>query len=162
MIERNVVRAVALDAIGNVLLLHVRDVGDPSFGTSWELPGGGIEEGETFVDAVVRELREETGLHVTAANVSEPTWRRVVIYTYRRTRRLHHEAVAVVRLHSEMPRIEGAQRSDFEAEDCFESRWWSVSAIVASDERFYPRSLPLVLPRILAGDEIDEPLEIWP
>ena len=33
--------------------------------TVWMVPGGGIEEGETAAEAVVREMKEETGLDVT-------------------------------------------------------------------------------------------------
>ncbi|MBR7148319.1 MAG: NUDIX hydrolase, partial [Firmicutes bacterium] len=33
--------------------------------TVWMVPGGGIEEGETAAEAVIREMKEETGLDVT-------------------------------------------------------------------------------------------------
>lgn len=34
-------------------------------GGNYELPGGGIDEGETVIDSVKRELKEETGLDLT-------------------------------------------------------------------------------------------------
>jgi 8-oxo-dGTP diphosphatase len=46
---------------GNVLL--ARRAGPPDEG-KWDLPGGFLEEGEHPRDAVVRELREETGLEI--------------------------------------------------------------------------------------------------
>ncbi|GAB3211796.1 NUDIX hydrolase [Nocardia tengchongensis] len=45
-------------------LLVVRRVEAGSHAGMWELPGGGVESGETFAECVVRELFEETGLRV--------------------------------------------------------------------------------------------------
>ena len=46
---------------GRLLLLN-QDT--PNTGRSWSLPGGKLEEGETLAGALVREMKEETGLDV--------------------------------------------------------------------------------------------------
>ncbi|GLW62290.1 NUDIX hydrolase [Actinomadura rubrobrunea] len=55
------VGGIVRDQEGRLLL--VRRARPPSAGR-WSLPGGRVEPGETDVAAVVRELREETGLRV--------------------------------------------------------------------------------------------------
>ncbi|MEV6320398.1 NUDIX domain-containing protein [Nocardia sp. NPDC051787] len=45
-------------------LLLVRRAADDYRGGLYELPGGGVESGETFAECVARELLEETGLRV--------------------------------------------------------------------------------------------------
>jgi len=60
-----VVAAVLADAAGRVLL-DQRPAGKPHAGW-WEFPGGKLEEGEPPYAGVVRELREELGLEVLAA-----------------------------------------------------------------------------------------------
>ena len=37
----------------------------------YKFPGGGIEDGEDFVDALIREVREESGLCVVRSSIRE-------------------------------------------------------------------------------------------
>lgn len=57
--------AVVVDN-GRVLLVR-RRVKEGSL--SWQLPAGGVEDGETVEQAAVRETKEETGLTVSAVKV---------------------------------------------------------------------------------------------
>jgi 8-oxo-dGTP pyrophosphatase MutT (NUDIX family) len=78
ILERSAVRLVVLDIDERVLLFQIREPLDPDQRTCWELPGGGIDAGETYVDAALRELVEETGIHVGPRDLGSPTWRRRV------------------------------------------------------------------------------------
>ena len=54
-------RAVIVNERGEVLLIQRRDNG------VWSLPAGGIELGDSIMDCLCREVREETGLEVLEA-----------------------------------------------------------------------------------------------
>ena len=53
---------------GEILLLHRND--GKSEGNKWGMPGGKINAGENSAEAVVREIREETGLRLTIPQVT--------------------------------------------------------------------------------------------
>lgn len=63
MKDLKVVYALIQNEEGNVLLVHNTD------GGGWSLPGGKVEYGETLVEALKREVREETGLFVEVNDI---------------------------------------------------------------------------------------------
>ena len=155
------VRVVVRDGQDRILLFHTHEMSAPELGTWWELPGGGLDPGESHVDAAVRELREEAGIVVTPEQVGPPTWRRIGVFRHRDVRHLQHEVVVQVRLDGDHPVIDESGRLDYELEDYFDYRWWQARDVLESSESFYPRSLPRHLAGFLTGEEIDEPVELW-
>ncbi len=161
VVERDVVRLVVLDADARMLLFHTHDQDHPEFGMWWELPGGGIDPGETYLEAAVRELREETGIVVSPAQVGAPTWRRTATFRYRQERRLQHEVIVPVRLAGPGPDVDETERFEYEKQDYVGFRWWPVCDVTVSAERFYPGRLPVLLSGFLCGERIEEPFERW-
>lgn len=161
IVEREAVRLVVRDSEDRILLFHTHEISAPELGDWWELPGGGIDEGETYLEAALRELREETGITASAAQVGLPTWRRKASFRHRHVRHVQREVVVEVKLVGPGLAIDEAGRLDYEKEDYFDFRWWPIADVVDSKNLFYPRSLPLLLSRFLAGDEIDDPFELW-
>ncbi len=63
MSVRNITKVIVQNPKGEILLLR-RSASDQRRPGEWDFPGGGVDEGESFIDAAVRETREEAGLAV--------------------------------------------------------------------------------------------------
>ena len=79
------VRAVVIDPQGRIFLVK------HSYVSGWHLPGGGVETGETALEALARELVEEGGITAHGAPVLHG------IFFNARVSRRDHVAVYVVR-----------------------------------------------------------------
>jgi len=79
------VRAVVIDEQGRIFLVKHSYIG------GWHLPGGGVETGETLLDALIRELAEEGNIEPTAPPVLHG------VFFNDRTSRRDHVAVYVLR-----------------------------------------------------------------
>ena len=161
MIRRNAVRLIVLDPEDEILLFQIREPMHPEQGTCWELPGGGIDTGETYIEAAVRELYEETGLRAKADDIGAPSWHRCVTFQHAGERRLQDEIVVTVRVDASAPSIDETKQLADELETFLGFRWWSVSEIEGSSARFYPGKLQTYVRRVLDGEQIEEPFEYF-
>lgn len=128
-------RLLILDPDGAILLFHFVMADGRRF---WATPGGGLEAGESFLDAARRELAEETGFD--AAIEEAPVFERRFPFP------LHdgevvdgHELGFVVRT----PRADpsAANWTELEREMMTAHRWWTVAELRASAEIVYPADL---------------------
>lgn len=107
----------ALIRKGDQLLLVQR--AKPPFQGHWSLPGGGVELGETIEEALVREVKEETGLDVTVSQ----------FLGYRNA--IDRDDTGRVRLHYVVLYLEAQVAGGVltPADDAADARWVSVADI---------------------------------
>ena len=134
--QRPTARLVVFDPLNCVLLICVNDqrpihLDYPDLTDYWVLPGGGVEPGETYAQAAIRELREETGIEIS--ELGAPIW-----FNQRKLIRQNGEIlnlteqIFLARVGSSFLRREETAMTDIEL------RWWTKEELQASADRFIP------------------------
>ncbi|SCX47106.1 tRNA threonylcarbamoyl adenosine modification protein YjeE [Klenkia marina] len=154
--QRSTVRVLLVDDADRVLLFHDSDAGLDPVVTWWMTPGGGIDEGEDDLTAVVRELAEETGLDVDRAAVQGPIARRRVRHGFSDVVVDQRDAFYVVRVPAFEVSVAG--HTEDEQRTILGHRWWTRAELAGTDETVYPGGLEQLL--TLAGEPDRWPVEL--
>jgi 8-oxo-dGTP pyrophosphatase MutT (NUDIX family) len=135
-------RVVLLDEDGLVLLFCGSDPAKADAPRWWFTVGGAAQQGETLPEAAVRELEEETGLHVAPADMVGPVWRRDAVIDFNGSVIRSQEMFFVHRTRRFEPSTAG--RTGLERAYIHGHRWCDATMIadlVAKGETVYPRQL---------------------
>ena len=132
-------RLLLLDPDDRVLLFRfVHKDGALAGKTYWATPGGGVDEGESFAQAAVRELWEETGLRVV--DVGPEIARRVFVLQLTTGEHvMADERFFLVRIDG--CAVSNAGWTALELDVMAEHRWWSRAELAETTEPVFPETL---------------------
>lgn len=132
-----------------LLLTHF----DPEVGLPprWITPGGGIDPGESTVEAAIRELAEETGLKMPQEALGEKIWETDGRWDWSDGINHHTFVDHFYALQVDDFELDTTRWTDDERRDIVEFRWWSVAELKDSGERISPPGLVEFVAQHLQG-----------
>jgi 8-oxo-dGTP pyrophosphatase MutT (NUDIX family) len=148
-------RIVLLDPADRILLIHVV-AGDTDDGSFWITPGGGLEGGESFEQAALRELWEETGLD--GLPLGPCVWVRRHVWRWGSKSIDSDERFYLVR--TDRTEVRLMVPDEIEAGNFEGFRWWTLQELETSSEIFAPRRMATLVALLLAGEVPPQPLSV--
>ena len=155
LVRRPTARVLLFDAADRILLMNGRLPGNPDRDGAWFTVGGGLEPGETWLQAAAREIVEETG--IADFELGPIVWRREGVLNIPHPT-LFDERYIVARCEGCEPSRGGWQALEHELID--DIRWWTQPDLAATAEPVFPGGLAQRLPDLLAGRYPAEPVLI--
>ena len=131
-------RAILRDRAGRVLLIRFVL---PNMGF-WATPGGGVEPGETLLEAARRELHEELGIAVA---LEGPVHTAVGVFEFEGVL-FENTDTFFAGFYDGAPQLVGVTETESAALQ--EVRWWTPAEIEITAEAVFPRDLAAVLRRL--------------
>ncbi|WP_238992813.1 NUDIX hydrolase [Jiangella aurantiaca] len=146
--HRRTARVLLIEPGGRVLLFEDSDPSAPGAPTFWITPGGGVDPGETLLDAVVREVEEETGLRLMPSAVRGPIAERTVVHGYSDKIAVQSETFFVADATTQ--EIVPAGLTEEEQLTVIGHRWWSLDELTRTERPVWPAGLPGLLAAVHA------------